>query len=239
MLDRPPRLHLGVYRTLLHLYPPSFRREYGHLMTQAFSDRFIERGGRRTWLLIVPDLWFSIPKQILEVTIMDQRWIGVVAGLATVAVLAALGLGLGSPLMLIAGAVALVGALIGLSHKAADRPTEYLYGGTAPKPWKWWTVLAMLLAVVYVLAAIGQLIDDPKATNVGALAIMLGFAGMIVFGLRLRGQAKIVGNWLVIFAAIPALMFFWVIVPALVGLAIIAGAVSEIVRATPSRPLAT
>ena len=208
-------------------------------MAQAFSDRLKERGGRWTWLLIVPDLWFSIPKQILEATIMDQRWIGVMAGLATVMVLVALGLGLGSPLALVVGAVAVVGLLLGLSRKAPDRPTEYLYGGVAPKPWKWWTVLATLLAAVYVLAAIAQLIDDPKATNVGALGIMTGFAGMIILGLRLRGQAKPVGNWLVIFATVPTLMFWWVIVPPLVGLAIIGGAIAEIVTATPRQPLAT
>lgn len=239
MIDRSLRIHVGTYRMLLHLYPPSFRREYGRLMTQAFSDRLKERGGRRTWLLIVPDLWFSIPKQIAEVTIMDQRWIGVVAGLATLMVLTALGLGLGSPLAMIVGAVGLVGLLLGLSRKATDRPTEYLYGGVPPKRWKWWTVLAMLLAAVYVLAAIGQLIDDPKATNVGALGIMTGFAGMIAFGLHLRGQAKPVGNWLVVFATVPALLFWWAIGPPLVGLAIILGALAEIIKATPRQPLAT
>lgn len=239
MPDRPLRIHVGLYRTFLYLYPPSFRREYGELMAQAFSDRFKERGGRRTWLLIVPDLWFSIPKQILEVTIMDQRWIGVVAGLSTLMVLVALGLGLGSPLALVVGAAGVVGLLLGLSRKAPDRPTEYLYGGVAPKRWKWWTVLAMLLAVVYVLAAIGQLIEDPKATNVGALGIMIGFAGMIAFGLHLRGQAKPAGNWLVVFATVPTLLFWWAIGPPLVGLAIILGAITEIVRATPRQPLAT
>lgn len=232
-------IHVRVYRVLLFLYPPSFRREYGELMAQAFSDRIKERGGRRTWFLIAGDLWLSIPEQILEASIMDQRWIGAIAALATVAVMTAIGTGVGPPLVLVASAVAVIGFLIVVSRKASHRPTEYLYGGVTPNRWKWWTVLAMLLAVVYVLAAVGQLIGDPKATNVGALGIMTGFAGLIVLGLRLRGQAKPLGNWLVIFATVPALMFFWIVVPAVVGLAIIAGAVTEIVRASPRQPLTT
>jgi hypothetical protein len=95
-----------------------------------------------------------------------------------------------------------------------------------------------MLASLYVLAAIGQLIDDPKATNVGALGIMLGFAGLIVGGLVLRERSKIGGHWMIIFATVPALMFFWIVWPTVVALAIIVGAVSEISRATPQAPQA-
>jgi hypothetical protein len=239
MNGRSARFHPRLYRTFVLLYPPSFRREYGHLMVQAFSDRLAERGARRTWFLIVGDLWLSVPRQIAEVTLMDQRWIGAFAALAAVALMTAIGIGAGPPLVLVAIAVAAVGSLVVLSRKASDRPTEYLYGGRAPKAWTWWTVLAALLAVTYVLAAVGQLIDDPKPTNVGALGIMTGFAGLIALGLRLRARSKIVGNWMVVFATVPALMFFWVIVPAVVGLAIIAGAIAEITKATPREPLAT
>jgi hypothetical protein len=152
----------------------------------------------------------------------------------------ALGIGLGSPMVLVALAVTTVGLLVVLSRKASDRPTEYLYyGGGTPKALTWWTLLALLLAAVYVLAAAAQLIDDPKATNVGALGIMVGFSSLILGGLRLRGRSQIWGNWMVIFATVPALMFFWIIVPALVGLAIIAGALIEIIRATPQQPLTT
>jgi hypothetical protein len=238
-LDRSAGFHLRFYRMFLLLYPPSFRHEYGHLMAQAFSDRLTERGARRTWLLLSGDLWLSVPRQILEASLMDQRWLGAFTALSAVLFMTAMGIGLGSPILLVTLAVTTVGLLAVLSRKASDRPTEYRYYGGTPKALKWWTVLALLLAAVYVLAAVGQLIDDPKATNVGALGIMIGFSGLIVGGLRLRARSKIGGNWMVIFATVPALMFFWVIVPALVGLAIIAGALTEIVRATPQQPLAT
>jgi hypothetical protein len=85
---------------------------------------------------------------------------------------------------MLAGAVfALVGFLSVTGVKRSGRPTEYLYGGSVPKTWIWWTVLAALLAGAYILAATGQLIDDPKATNVGALGAAIGFAGLIVVGL--------------------------------------------------------
>lgn len=239
MHSRSAGFHPRLYRAFVFLYPPSFRREYGHLMVQAFSDRLNERGVRRTWFLIVGDLWLSVPRQIAEVTLMDQRWIGAFVALVAVALMTAIGIGLASPLLLVGFAVVVVGALVTVSLKAGDRPTEYLYGGNAPKPWTWWTMLATILAATYVLAAVGQLISDPKPTNVGALGIMLGFAGLIAGGLRLRARSRIVGNWMVVFATVPALMFFWIIVPAVVGLAIIAGAVAEIVKATPREPLTT
>ena len=170
---------------------------------------------------------------------MSQKWIAAVPILASVALITALAIGAGPPLLLLVAAVAVVGLLTLASVKGSDRPTEYLYGGATPRPWTWWTVLAMLLAVVYVLAAIGQLIEDPKGTNVGALGIALGFAGLIFIGLRLRGRSRVSGNWMVVFATVPALMFFWIIVPAVVALAIIIGAVTEISRAAPQAPVAT
>ncbi len=170
---------------------------------------------------------------------MDPRWLGAFTALAAVVLMTAIGIGIGPPLVLVAVTVAVIGSLVVLSRKASDRPTEYLYPGGAPKAWTWWTVLAVLLAAVYVLAAVGQLIEDPKPTNVGALGIMIGFAGLIVVGLRLRSRSKIVGNWMVVFATVPALMFFWIIVPAVVGLAIIVGAIAEITKATPRETLAT
>jgi hypothetical protein len=221
------------------LYPKSFRREYGSLMTQAFSDRLRDEGAPRTWLSVGVDLFRSVPQQIMEVSLMSQKWIAAVPILASVALITAIAIGVGPPLLLLVAAVAVVGLLTFASVKSSDRPTEYLYAGATPRTWTWWTVLAVLLGVVYVLAAVGQLIEDPKGTNVGALGIALGFAGLIFIGLRLRGRSRVSGNWMVIFATVPALMFFWIIVPAVVALAIIIGAVTEISRAAPQAPVAT
>lgn len=170
---------------------------------------------------------------------MSQKWMGAITSLASVVLVTAFAVGAGPPIVLAGAAVAAVGLLAVVSTKRSGRQTEYLYGGAAPRTWIWWTVLAALLAGTYVLAGVGQLIDDPKATNVGALGIMIAFAGLIVVGLRFRSRSRIAGNWIVVFATVPALMFFWVIVPTLVGLAIIIGAVTEVSRATPQGPLAT
>jgi len=170
---------------------------------------------------------------------MSQKWIAAITALASVALITALAIGAGSPLLLAGATVVAVGVFAVVSVKRSGRSTEYLYGGSTPRAWTWWTVLAALLATTYVLAGIGQLINDPKATNVVALALLTAFAGLIVAGLRLRARSRIAGNWMVILATVPALMFFWVIVPALVALAIIFGAVTEISRATPQVPSTT
>jgi hypothetical protein len=219
-------------------YPGSFRRDYGELMSQAFCDRLLERGAPRTWVLVGADLFHSVPQQIMEASLMSQKWLGSITMLAAVALVTLFAIGTGPPLVLALSTVTVVGIFGFMATRRNDRPTEYLFSGATPKMWTWWTVLAALLGAVYVIAATGQLIDDPKATNVGALGIMIGFAALIVLGLRLRARSRIGGNWMVIFATAPALMFFWIVLPAVVGLAIIVGAITEISRATPQTPAA-
>jgi hypothetical protein len=233
----------SIYRALLLLYPRSFRREYGGLMAQAFSDRVRERGGLRTWFVVVGDLSLSVPQQILEVSLMSQKWMpAALAAVGTALILASMIVGAGTPFFVVFIGIGLFVGLLSLlslwADKRSGRATEFSYGGAAPKSWKWWTVLAVLLAVTYVLAAAGQLISDPKGTNVGALAIATGFAGLVVAGLRLRSRSRIAGNWMIAMAAVPSLAFFWIILPAVLGLAVIIGAVSEI-RPAPQGPLAT
>lgn len=240
MSVRPRSVPRGIYRLLLLLYPRSFRREYGGLMTQAFSDQLKEKGDARTWMFVLADLSFSVPQQILEVSLMSQKWMAALAATGSCLVLAAFVIGTGPPLLLMVGLGLVLGLSGFLSLWAAKRngtSTEFSYGLSDPKAWTWWTVLAALLAVTYVVAAAGQLISDPKGTNVGALAIMTGFAGLIAGGLRLRSQSRIAGNWMIVVATIPALAFFWIVVPAVVGIAIIIGAATEISRATPQAPL--
>ena len=202
-------------------------------MTQAFSDRLKEKGAMRTWFSIIGDLSISIPQQVLETTLVNPKVLGVITTLVASVLLAAYVIGMGPPMVLGGISLVAIGSLLFISRGKKERPTEYLYGGGSPKPWTWWTVLAALLATVYVVAATGQLIADPKPTNIGALGIMLGFAGLILFGLRLRTNSRMLGHWLIIFASVPALVFFWIIWPAALGLAIITGAVIEIARATP------
>jgi len=231
-----------VYRALLHLYPASFRREYGDLMTQAFCDRLRERGGRGAWSFVVADLVRSVPQQIMEVSVMSQKWMAALAAAGTAVILATMLVGTDPPLSVLGVAIGSFVALFSLlslwSAKRVGRPTEFSYGGLPPKAWKWWTLLSALLGTAYVVGATAQLISDPKGTNVGALGIALGFAALIAGGLLLRSHSRIAGNWMVVVAAVPALTFFWIIVPTVVALAIIIGAVKEISHATPRAPTA-
>lgn len=74
------------------------------------------------------------------------------------------------------------------------------------------------------LAAAVQAVSDPKATNLGAFVLMAGFAALIARGLILRSRSRMVGNWMVMIGMVPALMFFWVVVPALAAVAVICAA---------------
>jgi hypothetical protein len=50
-----------VYRALIRMYPPRFRRDYGDAMVQLFEDRRRERGTWRAWRFAVRDLVLSAP----------------------------------------------------------------------------------------------------------------------------------------------------------------------------------
>ena len=210
-------------------------------MVQAFGDRLREKGAPRTWGLVITDLALSVPQQLMEVSLMSQRWMAGVAAAGTALILSAMIIGAGSPIsILLLGVGSLSGILALLSFWSAKRngrPSEFSYGDVPPKLWKWWTVLAVVLGALYVIAATGQLIADPKGTNVGALGIALAFAALIACGLALRSRSHVTGNWMVAVAAAPSLAFFWIIWPAAIGLAIIFGSVAEVTKA-PSRTAA-
>ncbi len=93
--------HQRVYRSLLVLYPPSFRRQWGPAMVQLFGDqlRHPRRPGRavglRVWLRTLDDLLSSVPRQQWE-AFMEQTSTITRAVIVTgvVAIVAALGTGL-------------------------------------------------------------------------------------------------------------------------------------------------
>lgn len=242
MSRRTLGFHRGLYRSLLFLYPPAFRSEYGSLMTQAFSDRLGEKGALRTWMLVIPDLWLSIPEQILEVSLMNQTWVAAAAAVGAALMLASLVVGGGPPITLVGlGAGFLLASLASICLFAANRrgrPTEFAYRAI-PKRWTWWTVLSVGLAVTYVVAAAGLLVSDPKATNASALVAAIAFAAVIVGGLALRRRSRVAGNGMIALGAVPTLPFFWMIYPPIVGVAVIVGAVAEVARATYQGPATT
>lgn len=223
-------MHRTLYGAFLHLYPSVFRREYGGLMADAFSDRLAERGARQTWASMARDLSFSVPQQTLRETFMRQRWMAEVTVLIAIAMVAATWIGAGPPLLFGYG-VGFV-AFLGLwSADLSSRRDHSVTSDVGPKRWTWWTVLAGGLAGAYVIAAGAQMLSDPKPTNVGAFALMVGFAGVIALGLALRSRSHGIGYWMVIIAMVPALVFVWMVVPPLVAIAVICGAALEMSKA--------
>jgi hypothetical protein len=222
----------------LFLYPGSFRRDYGDLMAQAFGDRLHERGAARTWAEVASDLVRSIPEQIMEVSLMNRNMMPALAAVGAGLIVAAMLIGLGSPMVILIGGLGLLAILLALSARRAPRSSEYSYVTIPPKAWTWWTVLAVGLGFLYVIPATGQLISNPKATHFGALGAACAFAGLIGLGLFLRSRSRTEGNWLVAFATVPALAFFWAIWPPVVAIAVMVGSVKEISGRSPQAPAA-
>jgi hypothetical protein len=99
--ERVLALHQRVYRSLLVLYPPSFRRDWGPAMVQLFGDqlRHPRRPGRaigvRVWLRTLDDLLTSVPRQQWEAFMEETSTITrAVVVTSVVAIVAALGTGL-------------------------------------------------------------------------------------------------------------------------------------------------
>jgi hypothetical protein len=99
--DRALAWHERVYRSLLVLYPPSFRRNWGPAMVQLFEDqlRHPRRPGRavglRVWLRTLDDLFTSVPRQQWEAFMEDTANLTrAVIVTSVVAIVAALGTGL-------------------------------------------------------------------------------------------------------------------------------------------------
>ncbi|MBA2609962.1 MAG: hypothetical protein H0U92_13555 [Actinobacteria bacterium] len=66
------RFHLGAYRTLVGLYPPRFRDEYGDDMAFLFEEMLADRPAASVWGRAVVDAITSIPLQRLE-SVMSAR----------------------------------------------------------------------------------------------------------------------------------------------------------------------
>jgi hypothetical protein len=97
--DRALARHQRAYRSLLVLYPPGFRRDWGPAMVQLLGDQLRHQSGRvvglRVWLHTLDDLLTSVPRQQWEAFMGETSTINRAAILTGVlAILAALGTGL-------------------------------------------------------------------------------------------------------------------------------------------------
>jgi hypothetical protein len=63
----------SVYRSLLRLYPRSFRGHYGDDLVQQFADLVADRGVRAAWARTGVDLIVTVPRYRLESIMNDQH----------------------------------------------------------------------------------------------------------------------------------------------------------------------
>lgn len=216
-----------VYRALLLLYPRSFRRQYGDPMAQLFADQLRDRGGR-AWLRAVPDLFRTVPSERIEAVMSRLGTGGSVVALALAvagATVVTIGIGAGAvPLV----ALAVVAILVGQRRLLAGA----LGGPRAPfrhaAMQTWWAPIAAFLGVVLVLAGVGMVFE---ANNLGGRvfgsALLAGFGGAMLLGLKRRPFNRTSGNALILLATVPAMPFWWLVVPPLVAAAIWVGVLSS------------
>jgi hypothetical protein len=95
----------------------------------------------------------------------------------------------------------------------------------------WWQILAALYAAVEIIMGIGVAVgagagieDRPGPGSIaGGSAIALGGL-VIIAGLVLRRRRRVAGDVLIAVGSVPALPFFWMIVPPVLGLVVITAA---------------
>jgi hypothetical protein len=66
MLDSKRQPLLGLYAALLHLYPSSFRRQFGQQMLAAFSDLLDDRGPLLASSIILREFLFTLFREHLD-----------------------------------------------------------------------------------------------------------------------------------------------------------------------------
>lgn len=62
-----------VYRALIHLYPPDFRRHYGADLVQHFDDLIADRGLGAAWARTGLDLTVTVPRYQMERIMTEQQ----------------------------------------------------------------------------------------------------------------------------------------------------------------------
>jgi hypothetical protein len=216
-----------LYRALLVLYPRSFRHDYGDPMVQLFADRRRDVGPK-AWLDAVPDLFRTVPSQRIEAVMSRLGTGGRVVALA-IAVLGAaavtVGIGAGAVPVI---AVAVVAILVHQRRLFAGS----LGGQRAPLRHAvvqaWWAPLAALLGLVMIVAGVGTVFE---AHNLGGRivgsSLLLAFGGAMLWGLMRRPFDRTAGNSLILLATVPAMPFWWLVVPPLVALAVWVGVLSS------------
>jgi hypothetical protein len=222
--------HIRLYRSLLVLYPRSFRRDYREPMAQLFGDSLRTRGAR-VWLRALPDLARTIPAQRIEAFMSRlRRPAGRVAAiLFVVLAFAALAVGRGIragfvPVLLVAIAVVVA------TQRGVFTPV--FRGERAPLRHAlvqaWWAPVAGLLGFAMLFFGVGTIFEAHNwGGRVFGSAVLLAFGSGMLLGLMRRPFSRESGNALILVTTMPAMVFFWVIVPTVAALVVWVGVLSS------------
>lgn len=218
---------MRLYRTLLVLYPRAFRREFGEPMAQLFGDQLRDRG-TRAWLRAAPDLIRTVPQLRIEAVMSSINSAPRVAAVAFIVLAGVVvATGFGGPLVVFV-ALALAGVLFGQRSLMASARR----GGRAPLRravvQTWWAPVAALIGGAEILFGIGTVFE---ASNWGGRifgsSLMVACGAGMLFGLMRRPFSREAGNALILITTIPALIFFWVIVPTVLAIVVWIGVLTS------------
>lgn len=174
-----------MYRALTHLYPRSFRGEYGDDLVQHFGDLVSDRGQRAAWTRTGVDLIVTIPYYRLESIMTEHQsatTLGIAIGLLTAGGIASLLTGVGPWLLLLAAAGVLAFAQRGALARAIRTPDSNLRRRRLMTA----AVLGVVFVGLYVayISLIGDrwTVRETVFTIIGTSA-MFGAAGFLIAGL--------------------------------------------------------
>jgi hypothetical protein len=87
----------------------------------------------------------------------------------------------------------------------------------------WWLVLAAIHALVELLLGIGIALDGNPGSIAGGAAIA-GGGVLILTGIAVRRRRRVAGDVMIAIGALPAMPFFWLVLPSLLGLVVVGAA---------------
>ena len=226
---------VAIYVRLFRLYPSSFRARFGEEMQQFVRDE-TAHGRRVYWARTFADLFrSSLAERWKDNNMRPKLGIGLVVVVVTFLVArVVVGSGFNAQTALIIGIqLGIVGVLLAAGSLVGRRVhgAEYDY---ALRRLRWWWVPAGILGAAEIVMSIGQLVREPKGTNVFAMFVLCGFAALIIAGMATRNRRA--GNYMIAAGVLPGIPVFWLIVPTLLALVVIVNALADNFRIANPRP---
>jgi hypothetical protein len=86
------------------------------------------------------------------------------------------------------------------------------------------------MGVVEVVAAVGQLVREPSVDNAFALVIIGGGGLLVLTGSWFRSRSASTGDWMIVVGLLPFLGLFWLIVPPVLAVVVMAMALIDSAR---------